>query len=355
MSFNGKKRSDVKQSGAGGSIGRPWKLLRLVSAALLLAAMLAGGGYLYDAFREAPPIRPLPSVAANDSTFVFLSDTQSPLWPETFVLRANRNEDARAMIFDAICDAGPGAVFHGGDLVALGFNQRHWEPIDQFTGRLAQAGIPFFPVPGNHEYMIFRDTGIGNFRVRFPGASLTGYVEHVGPMAFVLLNSNLGAMSLEMARHQESWYARVMDSLDAQSAVNGITVICHHSPFTNSSIVDPSEDSQERFVPKFLGSSKGMLFLSGHAHAFEHFELYGKTFLVAGGGGGLQQPLLTETSARWPDSYTKPGSTRMFHYVSGLLTATGVTVDIRMIMRDFSGFETVSSLFLPWPSRGGLE
>lgn len=304
--------------------------------------------YLISAFSAPPQIAVLPNVPAHDSTFIFLSDTQSPLWPETFVLDENGNEAARATLLRKVASADPGAVFHCGDLVALGFNQKHWEPIDRFTADLSRKAIPFFPVPGNHEYMIFAETGINNFRARYPFARETGYSAQIGPLAVVLLNSNIANMSTEQVATQKHWYKGVMRSLESDSLVRGIIVACHHAPFTNSRIVDPSAEVQKQFVPGFIASEKGLAFISGHCHAFEHFEVGGKQFLVAGGGGGLQQPLLLGERQRWRDLFDPQTETRMFHYLEGLVNEKGVEINVRMLSNDFTGFETAYTMAIPW-------
>jgi hypothetical protein len=89
---------------------------------------------------------------------------------------------------------------------------------------------------------------------------------------------------------QDEWLKKTLADLDADAAVQSVIVCCHHSPFTNSRIVRPSKEVEEKFVPLYLESRKARLFLSGHCHAFEHYKVKGKDFLVIGGGGGLRQP-----------------------------------------------------------------
>jgi len=318
-------------------------ILLFVPAALVVWA----GVYLIDAFADLPQRPRAPLSPSNDSTFIFIGDTQSPLWPETFILDENGNEEAREMLFRDILSGAPGAVFHSGDLVALGFNQSHWEPIDRFTDSLADRKIPFFPVPGNHEYMLFGDQGIGNFRARFPFARETGYVVRLGPLALVLVNSNFSALPREQIRKQKIWYDSILQELDRDTLVSGIIVTCHHAPFTNSRIVDPSEEVQKQFVPGFIASEKGLVFITGHCHAFEHFIVGGEHFLVSGGGGGLQQPLLVGKDQRRADQFSPPTEKRMFHYLQGELIAGSLRIEVRMLRNNLRGFETTHSVALP--------
>lgn len=283
--------------------------------------------------------RPVWVLAGADTLrVVFVSDTQSPMFPETLRLPRNNNELARSKIFDAIVQWRPHSVFHLGDLVSLGFYDPSWDAIDAFLDQLNPPGIGFHPVLGNHELMLFSRSGESNFQKRFPHASRTGYLRRVGPLAVLLLNSNFSALTVDEGAKQLSWYQETLRELDKDSTVGLIVVACHHSPYTNSTIVSPSVDVQEVFVPPFLESAKARIFLSGHAHAAEHFRFGTKDFLVIGGGGGLQHPLLTGFESRWQDLFPQKTEKRMFHYLEGVVTATSAAFTVRMLNDDFSSF-----------------
>ena len=276
------------------------------------------------------------SAAAETWRVAFVSDTQSPMFPETIALPRNNNELARAKIFDSIFGFRPHCVFHLGDLVSLGFYDPSWEAIDAFLEQLQPIGIGFYPVLGNHELMLFSQSGESNFQKRFPHPSRSGYMRRVGPLAVLLLNSNISVLTAEEQAKQLSWYQETLRELDKDSTVGIVVVACHHSPYTNSTIVSPSGDVQENFVPPFLQSAKARIFLSGHAHASEHFRISTKDFLVIGGGGGLQHPLLTGPESRWQDLFPQKTEKRMFHYLEGLFTGTSATFTVRMLNDDFS-------------------
>jgi hypothetical protein len=268
----------------------------------------------------------------------FVSDTQSPMFPETIALPRNNNELARAKIFDSILLFRPHSVFHLGDLVSLGFCDGSWKAIDAFGERLQALGTGFYPVLGNHELMLFSQSGESNFQKRFPNASRTGYLCRAGPLGVLLLNSNISVLTAEEQAKQLSWYQETLRKLDKDSTVGIVVVACHHSPYTNSTIVSPSGDVQENFVPPFLQSAKTRIFLSGHAHAAEHFRISTKDFLVIGGGGGLQHPLLTGSESRWQDLFPQKTEKRMFHYLEGIITSTSATFTVRMLNDDFTSF-----------------
>ena len=65
--------------------------------------------------------------------------------------------------------------------------------------------------------------------------------------------------------------------------------------------------------------------------------------MVIGGGGGLQQPLLTGARRRYADLYTEGGKTRMFHYLVCTVGPRLMRVDVRMLREDFSGIDRVAS------------
>jgi hypothetical protein len=247
---------------------RNWKSFRT----LLTCALFLIIGFAQNSSGEG---RIEASAAAETWRVAFVSDTQSPIFPETIALPRNNNELARAKIFDSIFGFRPHSVFHLGDLVSLGV---------------------------------------------------------------LLLNSNISVLTAEEQAKQLWWYQETLRELDKDSTVGIVVVACHHSPYTNSTIVSPSGDVQETFVPPFLQSAKTRIFLSGHAHASEHFRISTKDFLVIGGGGGLQHPLLTGPESRWQDLFPQKTEKRMFHYLEGIITSTSATFTVRMLNDDFSLF-----------------
>ncbi len=289
---------------------------------------------------------PLP-VVRGDSLVCFVSDAQGALVMEEIVLRANNNDGAREMIFSQILADRPDCIVTLGDMVSLGFMPSAWKSYDDFLARARKARVPVFPTLGNHELMLYSNTGAAEFNSRFPWYSKTGYAIRVGKLAIAILNSNFGNLSKWEQATQLGWLDSTLAAWDADSSVSAAIVACHHPPFTNSTIVSPSEEVRDSFVPLYLRSAKCKLFLSGHCHAFEHFRQHGKDFLVMGGGGGLQQPLSTGNDAIWDDLFPKKTKVRMFHYVRCRITAQGLDVSVRMVKEDFSGFEDAYELSFP--------
>jgi len=279
-----------------------------------------------------------------DTSLIFLSDTQSPLLVERILLSANRNSEARDLILKSIRRERPAAIFHCGDLVSLGFWGRDWARVDAFVERLNTDGIPFYPVLGNHEVMILSSEGEKKFQKRYPHASRTGYSVRAGRVGVVLLNSNFSILTEQDIRRQQKWYDTTLTRMEADTTVDAVVVVCHHSPFTNSKIVSPSESVQQRFVPLFVWNEKCKLFVSGHAHAFEHFVQGGKDFLVIGGGGGLQQPLYTGGEQKWRDRYPDWREKRMFHYMKCGVEGDSLRVIIRMADSEVRSLREVYAL-----------
>ncbi len=288
-----------------------------------------------------PEFVPLSNISSNSSNnkIIFVSDSQDPIWVETFLLDENQNIKAKKMIFDKIVRSSPSAVFHLGDLVAFGFWKTDWELVDEFTGQLASENIEFYPIIGNHEVMFFSDAGKMNFMERYPYHSETGYSVRKKNLGVILLNSNFSSLSDEQIEEQNRWYKNQLEQFENDGRIDFIVIGVHHSPFTNSKIVGTNKEVEKYFVPAYLNSKKARLFLSGHSHAFEHFESGGKDFLVIGGGGGLQQPLYKGEDEIFKDLFDSITQKRMFHFVEMTFSDDSLKFELQMMKKDFSGFE----------------
>src|SRR3569833_1618218 len=264
----------------------------------------------------------------------FASDTQQPMWVEKLRLKSNHNEKATEMIFKDVDKVRPLGFFILGDVVSLGYKNNKWTAVDSYIKQCIRDSIPVYATLGNHEVMFNKKRGTRNFHIRFPMYNPAGYSEIEETEAVVLLNSNFGKMTNAEIIAQDNWYNAIIRTLDADPTVKLIVVGCHHSPYTNSRIVKPSMDVRAHFLPAFINSGKSALFVSGHSHNFERFDMNGKCFLVIGGGGGLHQPLYTSEVTHDLAASYKP----MFHYLE--ITRSGDTLQIvsRELNPDFSGF-----------------
>ena len=272
----------------------------------------------------------------DSGLIAFASDTQAPMWVETLWLKAHGNKAATKKLFTEIADKKPGSLFLLGDVVNLGYSNRQWKPMDGYLQSLRDKGIEVHAILGNHEVMGQPRLGQQKFQQRFPNHVRTGYVQIKDSVAIVLLNSNFKSLSEAENEQQVSWYKETLKVLEADSSVDYIITACHHSPFTNSKIVGCSKDVQRKFVPYFLKSGKSRLFLSGHCHGFEHYQIEGKDFMVIGGGGGLHQPL-RQGEGCLPDMAKdyKP----MFHYLTVKRQQGRLQVTSFQLKNDGSFFE----------------
>ena len=284
---------------------------------------------------------------------LLLSDTQSPMWIETLLLPKHENDKARDMILTAVAsDSAVSAVVHLGDITESASDESAWKVFERFAEALQARRIPLYPAIGNHEYMLNAARAARLVRAHFPWLDPTWYSTRIGGVALVILNSNRGELPQEQWDVQETWYRHTLEQLDRDSTVAVIIVGCHHPPYTNSTVVDPSKDVQRAFVPPYLRSRKARLFVSGHAHASEHFVRSGKNFLVLGGGGGLLQPLLTGSNARWKDLFPFALERRFFHYVECIPEAGALVVRVRMLKRNFSSIGAPYWFRIPYQAEG---
>jgi len=274
--------------------------------------------------------------------FAFISDTQSPMWLESLLVARNQNERGTRILLGSILgDSSLSAVLHFGDVTESSAKEEAWLPIDSFLVRAKKRNLPVYAAIGNHDYFFSAKKGEENFRKRFPEYRRTGYMVKIGDVAFVLLNSNFGRLADSEVVRQQTWYAAVLDSLEADSSVVTVIVGCHHPPFTNNSFFSGSEEVRREFVPPYLNHKKAKLFLSGHTHAFEHFKIENKDFLVLGGGGGLQHTLYLGKEQKEHDLFPDQTKKRMFHYIRCSADQDSLRLSVMMVKKDFSGIASV--------------
>jgi 3',5'-cyclic AMP phosphodiesterase CpdA len=282
--------------------------------------------------------------------FCVISDSQAPIWVETIFLKENRNREATGLIFRQIQKVHPKALFMLGDVVNLGLSDSEWEKMDVNLSLMRDAHISVYPILGNHEVMFSASEGEVNFQDRFPHHVKTGYHRIFDGVAFVMLNSNFSTLTTEEDLREMVWYDSLMVALQNDAAVRTIVVACHHSPFSNSKIVGSSRRVQANFVPQFVRTPKARLFLSGHAHTFEHFRYEGKDFLVVGGGGGLQHPLYLGTNMKFFD-LSPPPPKPMFFYVTLQTEGDTLRVVVQRLTEDFKDFVDYYAVEIPLVDR----
>jgi 3',5'-cyclic AMP phosphodiesterase CpdA len=316
--------------------GRKYFLFRLAAAfcilAILICMVLTGWA------------QPDNQMKPDALTLCFLSDTQEPLLVERIYLDYNDNAKARELIFEKILELNPKSVIHPGDLVSMGSKRDSWKEIDRFVEKLRKKDIEFSPIPGNHEYLASSKKGIAQFAARYPSANLAGYSRRYGSIAVVLFNSNFDDISKDKQLEQLHWYRKTLEDYDRDSSVDFVIVGCHHPPFTNSRIVSASKEVRDLYLPEYYKSKKCKLFISGHAHAYEHFQMNGKDFLVIGGGGGIQHPLNVGKKAKYQDIFSNSEKKRMFHFLAIKSLGDTLSVELWMLRPDRKGFQRLPQL-----------
>lgn len=275
------------------------------------------------------------SIPVANKNIDFVSDTQQPMLVEKIVLKSTHNIKATSLVFADIIKSNPQSVYMLGDIVSLGYSNHKWKKVDQFLTDCRKENTMVCGLLGNHDVMGRRKKGERNFDKRFPQNSRTGYVSITDSVAVILLNSNFNTLSTTDKQKQDDWYQQTLNTLDTNIAIKAVIVTCHHAPFSNSKIVGSSNSVQQNFVMPYLRSKKAQLFITGHSHNFEHFNLMGKDFLVIGGGGGLHQPIKI-ANKNLPDlaANYKP----LFHYLSVNRIDSVLKVTSHFLDNKFSDF-----------------
>jgi Icc-related predicted phosphoesterase len=277
----------------------------------------------------------LPSIGQDDTrkSMAMISDTQAPMRIEKLFLKSNHNEKATAIIFQQIVELKPEFLFVLGDVTSWSAKEKKWSAMDGYLRKCRNSGIKVSALFGNHDVMGSVAKAKSNFIKRFPDVVPTGHYRIVDSIAFVMLNSNFKKMKSKEIAFQQQWYQETITLLDKDTSVKVIVVSCHHAPYTNSKIVESSKSVQEHFVPLFISTNKCRIFITGHAHAFEHFIQSGKDFLVIGGGGGIHQPLRKDLKDIQRDY--KP----QFHFLMLTPRHGYVQIESYALKEDFSGFD----------------
>ena len=284
----------------------------------------------------------------SEGSIIFVSDTQAPLRVERLYMRMNNNTKATDLIFEQILKKKHSAVFHMGDLVALGYSPFSWKAIDRFLDRLKEEKIPFYPILGNHELMPPSLIGLEQFKARFPEYSITGSLHIINGIAAILLNSNFSHMSQSEIDQQQSWYEKTLQECATDSKIKAVIVGCHHPPYTDSKNISFDKRVRQSIVPPFIQNKKTILFLSGHSHTFEHFVNGEKNFLIIGGGGGPQHET-SENNEDLPKEVTRQKhKIENFFYIESLPSQDHLQLRLQELNTEFSGFHTAYKLDIPF-------
>lgn len=299
--------------------------------------------------RAPPAYAGFEGIDPGKGRFLVVGDTQgTSLWE----FWRERNKEGRRLLLDEIVRRDPAFVLHLGDLTTRGGSRREWERFDALHERFRAKGIPYFPVLGNHDFHGRKSVALRSFFARFPHLEERRWYGFVWRnVGFILLDSNFRRMSRSELEDLSSWYLAELERLDREPAVDFVIVCSHRPPYTRSRVVRPCARSRERFVRPFLQSRKTCFFFSGHAHAYERFQVGGKHFIVSGGGGGPRHRLLARSGpGRFEEAIAGP-ALRLLHACEVEQRATGL--ELRVIKLEGRAFGEADPLEVPCPERAG--
>ena len=291
--------------------------------ALLVSSVPRGAAQEPERTRAiAPPLTPLPPEAESRNvtrfSFAVYGDTRGrqdgvalqrehSLVVDAMIAEIKRLRETRYPVR---------FVLQSGDAVVDGSDAHQWNTsfIPLINRLTAEAGVPYFPVAGNHDVTPAltaeapaRQAGLRNYfdavsAMIPPNGSprrLSGYPAYAvayGNTFVLAIDSNIAG-----DENQYQWAKGQLEGLDRSRYVNVIAFF-HHPPFSSgphggSNVEPPTSALRSRYMPLFNAHHVRAVF-AGHDHLFEHWvERYAdgtgphRMDLVVSGGGGA--PLYT--------------------------------------------------------------
>ncbi len=224
-------------------------------------------GGLQGSFK-APPA----ATAAVPYSAVVFGDTRS-------------RHDLHRRIIEAIAKLNPEFVLHTGDLVTDGYDLEQWPRFFDIEGPMLRKTL-FFPALGNHERNNARFYEF--FDVKSPYYSFDWGTSH-----FVILNSDLGNVSLSASARDAFWAEQqrwLEDDLAKAKSAEFRFVVMHHPPFTAVKSRQGDAPVVQAMVPLFEKYKVAAVF-AGHDHNYQHHLKNGIHYVVTGGGGAPLYPV----------------------------------------------------------------
>lgn len=294
----------------------------------------------------APEFKGFDRIDTQKPFFVFIGDTQGTSLLE-FWRESNKNKTPH--LIAEIARLNPAFVINLGDLVFCATNKSQWKRFDQAHQPLLNKDIPYFPLPGNHEYWCKPEKSFERYFQRFPYLERKKwYSFRFNSVGVILLDSNFSKLSPDEISRQQQWYEKKLTELNKDEEIDYIVVCCHNPPFTNSKVVKADGEVKKRFVKPFLTTAKSVVFLSGHCHSYEKFKQEGRYFIVSGGGGGPRQKLTINKKKRpFDDLYNGPAK-RFLHFCQVHIEPEGLTVKVIKLKKNLR-FELADVFCVPRP------
>ncbi len=281
---------------------------------------------------------------------VIIGDTQRTSWLECWLGR-EVNDVPQRRLLAAIAEERPSGVVIVGDLVFQGDSETDWQYFDDLMAPVRRLAVPVLPLMGNHDYQGDNAEAIRNVAKRFPRLRPhRWYSMVVGHLALLWLDSNRDDLSGRW-HEQAKWYAETVRAFEEDPSVRGIVVFTHHAPYTRRPDIDGNTDVQSAFVPAYRNSRKGIAFVSGHTHTYEHYVISGKHFLVSSGGGGPRPDHLLPRGARDLEDTCDLPPPRPLHYFLLAQDYDGVSICVRGLRAGSLEIEDLDFVRLPFTGR----
>ena len=266
------------------------------------------------------------------SRVMVLGDLQPTSWVERTFFGRTQNDSIRDRMIERTVEERPEMLLMLGDYVSSGELEEEWLAFDRLMGPICRAKIPVRAVLGNHDHGLLRRGGHLYSNARFPHNRALPNLTLLGDStALIVVDSNIEILPDRIRRNQAKRYRDLLRRLDADPAIKGIIVASHHPIFTNASLpINPQV--RTTFLPPFMKAKKTLLFLSGHIHSYERFELEGKAFVVSGGGGGPRRKVDTTTSRPHKHNRYNHGAWRYHHYLNLEIWPQGIRCETWMLV-----------------------
>jgi 3',5'-cyclic AMP phosphodiesterase CpdA len=315
---------------------------RIVPALVLACLLLACRRPAPDVPAAIDPIR----VELPTARIIIYGDSRPAVTGEQFFMGRTDPEAERALVIERIAFERPDLIIHSGDLVTRGGNEEHWKNFDLTHKAIFDAKIPFHATLGNHEYLGEESDRLRHLHARFPERKgCRWYAVRAGPILFAMLDTNFDELPKSFVESQDAWFGKLLRDAASDEGVKALIVVAHHPPYTNSKTHGPSEETRRRFSDTAATCPKFRMFVAGHVHNYERFDIKGVPYVVSGGGGAPQ------TGVRTSEFRTEPAfkgpEYRPFHYLLMTVGDAGASV-ATVMLQDDATWKTGDRFELSW-------
>jgi hypothetical protein len=252
----------------------------------------------------------------------------------------------RVKLIEKILEEKPAFISFTGDIVNRGSRAADWAIYDAETKPWRDAGIPVYPVLGNHDVQGNDRRALGNYFARYPELQeRRWYAFQYANAYFIMLDSTA---DISEGSAQWRW---LVDQLDSRVPADAdfVFLMLHHPPYTRSASpmmkgkFRHGHSAREReevlafmLEEKRLRLRAQMVLLAGHVHNYERYQYDHVMYVVTGGGGATPY-----TFRRLPDDFYK-GRGPTFHYCR--FTVHRDKLEMRMVKLDREGDQALWSV-----------